>query len=118
MRCAFITIETDTYPLPSLLFPKSIVKDACKAGEDAVKALLEKALAEAGNDEKKIKSINEYFDIYQDLRGRFQDMMDIMIQDVREISDIKTEAGKFPIPAMITITKAFKVVLLPTPGNT
>ena len=94
MRCAFITIETDTYPLPSLLFPKSIVKDACKAGEDAVKALLEKALAEAGNDEKKIKSINEYFDIYQDLRGRFQDMMDIMIQDVREISDIKTEAGK------------------------
>lgn len=80
--------------LTHLLFPKSIVKDACKAGEDAVKALLEKALAEAGNDEKKIKGINEYFDIYQDLRGRFQDMMDIMIQDVREISDIKTEAGK------------------------
>ena len=64
--------------LTHLLFPKSIVKDACKAGEDAVKALLEKALAEAGNDEKKIKGINEYFDIYQDLRGRFQDMMDIM----------------------------------------
>ena len=80
--------------LTHLLFPKSIVKDACKAGEDAVKALLEKALAEAGNDEKKIKGINEYFDIYQDLRGRFQDMMEVMIQDVREILDIKTEAGK------------------------
>ena len=65
-----------------------------KPWEDALKALLEKSLAEAGNDEKKIKGINEYFDIYQDLRGRFQDMMEVMIQDVREILDIKTEAGK------------------------
>ena len=59
-----------------------------------MKALLEKSLAEAGNDEKKIKGINEFFVIYQDLRERFQDMMEVIIQDVREILDIKTEAGK------------------------
>ena len=47
----------------------------------------------AEGDEKKTKGITEYFDIYQDLRERFEKMM-VMLEDVRKIENIKVEAGK------------------------
>tara|TARA_B100001142_G_scaffold294710_1_gene315106 strand:- start:376 stop:2760 length:2385 start_codon:yes stop_codon:yes gene_type:complete len=70
------------------------VEDACKEGKDAVAKLMEASLASAGGDEKKTKGIAEYFDIYQDLRERFEKMMVVMLEDVRKIENIKVEAGK------------------------
>jgi len=69
-------------------------QDACKAGQEAVDALLKTSLAAVAGDEKKEKGVAEYFDIYQDLRGRFEKMMVVMLEDIRTIDDIKVEAGK------------------------
>ena len=49
--------------------------------------------AVAGNADKE-KGVAEYFDIYQDLRGRFEKIMVVMLADIRTIPDIKVEAGK------------------------
>jgi len=69
-------------------------QDACKTGKDAVDALMKKSLEAVAGDEKKEKGVAEYFDIYQDLRGRFADMMTVMIDDIRDVDDIKVDAGK------------------------
>ena len=71
-----------------------VSQDACKAGKDAVDALMQKSLAAVAGDEKKTKGVEEYFDIYQDLRERFEKMMIVMLEDIRTIDDIKVEAGK------------------------
>ena len=70
------------------------VEDACAKGKEAVDALMQTCLEGAEGDEKKTKGITEYFDIYQDLRERFEKMMVVMLEDVRTIEDIKVEAGK------------------------
>jgi len=70
------------------------LEDACAAGKEAVEALQAASLAAAAGDEKKVKGIEEYFDIYQDLRERFEPMMVVILEDVRKVGDIKTEAGK------------------------
>lgn len=70
------------------------MQDACKVGKDAVNALMEKSLAAVAGDEKKMSAVAEYFDIYQDLRERFEKMMVVMIEDIRTIDDIKVEGGK------------------------
>ena len=59
-----------------------------------MEALQAASLAAAAGDEKKVKGIEEYFDIYQDLRERFEPMMVVILEDVRKVGDIKTEAGK------------------------
>ena len=66
----------------------------CAAGKEAVEALQAAPRAAAAGDEKKVKGIEEYFDIYQDLRERFEPMMVVILEDVRKVGDIKTEAGK------------------------
>jgi len=70
------------------------LEDACALGADAVAALMGTSLAAVAGDKKKTKGVVEYFDIYQDLRERFEAMMTVMIADIRTIDDIKTEAGK------------------------
>ena len=70
------------------------LEDACASGKEAVEALMAEARAAAAGDEKKDKGIVEYFDIYQDLRERFEAMMVVMLEDVRKIDNIKVEAGK------------------------
>ena len=55
---------------------------------------MKKSLEAVAGDEKKEKGVAEYFDIYQDLRGRFADMMAVMIEDIRGVDDIKVDAGK------------------------
>ncbi len=67
------------------------VEDACAKGKEAVDALMQTCLEGAEGDEKKTKGITEYFDIYQDLRERFEKMMVVMLEDVRTIEDIKVE---------------------------
>ena len=83
--------DKETDRCVSLFFP---TQDACKAGKDAVDALMKKSLEAVAGDEKKEKGVAEYFDIYQDLRGRFADMMAVMIEDIRGVDDIKVDAGK------------------------
>lgn len=70
------------------------LEDACKSGKEAVDALLAASRAAAAGDEKREKGVVEYFDIYQDLRERFEAMMVVMLEDVRTIGNIKVEAGK------------------------
>eukprot|EP00227_Mantoniella_beaufortii_P005309 CAMPEP_0197614138 /NCGR_PEP_ID=MMETSP1326-20131121/59372_1 /TAXON_ID=1155430 /ORGANISM="Genus nov. species nov., Strain RCC2288" /LENGTH=718 /DNA_ID=CAMNT_0043183007 /DNA_START=37 /DNA_END=2193 /DNA_ORIENTATION=- len=70
------------------------LEDACKVGKEAVDALMAESLAAAAGDEKRTTGVNEYFDIYQDLRERFEPMMVVMIADVRQIDNIKVEGGK------------------------
>ena len=70
------------------------VEDACAKSKEAADALMQEYLKGAEGDEKKTKGITEYFDIYQDLRERFEKMMVVMLEDVRKIENIKVEAGK------------------------
>jgi len=70
------------------------LEDACVSGKEAVDALMAEARAAAAGDEKRDKGVVEYFDIYQDLRERFEAMMTVMLEDVRKIGNIKVEAGK------------------------
>jgi len=76
---------------------------------------LHRALAAAGEDEKKASGVKEYIDIYGDLRsrcvphkqaaclpqslshlvlGRYLPLFEVMIPVVRTIPDIRTEAGQ------------------------
>ena len=70
------------------------LEDACVAGPDAVAELMSRSRAAVAGDEKKDKGITEYFDIYQDLRERFEPMMVVMLADIRSVDNIKVEAGK------------------------
>ena len=70
------------------------LEDACVAGPDAVAELMSRSRAAVAGDEKKDKGITEYFDIYQDLRERFEPMMVVMLADIRSVENIKVEAGK------------------------
>ena len=70
------------------------LEDACVAGKEAVEKLMAASLAAVAGDEKKEKGVAEYFDIYQDLRERFEQMMVVMLADVRKVDNIKLEAGK------------------------
>jgi arginyl-tRNA synthetase len=69
------------------------LEDACKSGKAAVDELMAASRAAAAGDEKRDKGVVEYFDIYQDLRERFEAMMTVMLDDIRTIPNIKVEAG-------------------------
>lgn len=70
------------------------LETACGEGDAAVHVLQDAAVIAAGEDEKKRGSVVEYIDIYRDLRSRYLPMMEVMIPVVRQIPDIKTEAGQ------------------------
>jgi arginyl-tRNA synthetase len=70
------------------------LETAYAANAAAVEAVQTKALAAAGEDEKKASGVKEYIDIYGDLRSRYLPLIEVMIPVVRTIPDIRKEAGQ------------------------
>ena len=70
---------------------------------------LQAASRAAAGDEKKVKGIEEYFDIYQDLRERFELMMVVILEDVRKVGDIEDGGGEAQLLAMSVRGGAIKI---------
>ena len=70
------------------------VEDAAAEGEAAYKALHAATAAAAAGDEKRAEKVDEYFDIFADLRGRYEPMFRAFMPVIRQIKDIKKEAGE------------------------